>query len=81
MAYALGMSRLLFLPSNHRNEIDIMSETITTIAPATTPTACACAGADKVQPTAAPVAQPQAQPAAAPASAAPKANKRNMRKR
>jgi hypothetical protein len=65
---------------NRDNKTYIMSETTNTVTPATT-TPCACACAPKAQPAAAPAAQPQPQPAAAPAPAAPKAGKRNFRKR
>ena len=68
------------LNSNRDNKTYIMSETTSTATPATT-TPCACDGAPKAQPVAAPAAQPQPQPAAAPAPAAPKAGKRNLRKR
>lgn len=68
------------LTSNRDNKTYIMSETTNTVTPATT-TPCACACEPKAQPVAAPAAQPQPQPAAAPAPAAPKAGKRNFRKR
>jgi hypothetical protein len=80
MPHALVMSRLPLIDGNLEHKTDIMSE-MTSPVTSTTPTPCACAGAAKVQPAAAPAAQTQAQPAAAPAPAAPKAGKRNSRKR
>ena len=80
MAYALWVNWLPLLTGSHEHKTDNMSGTTSPVT-TTTPTPCACAAAPKAQPTAASAAQPQAQPAAAPAPAAPKAGKRNSRKR
>ena len=77
LRYGRGGCRII---RNHKHETDIMSETVNPVTPAT-PTPCACSAAPKAQP-AAPAPAPQPQPAAAPApAAAPKAGKRNSRKR
>ena len=80
MPYALLVSWLSLLTGSYEHKTYNMSETTSPVT-TTAPTPCACAAAPKAQPAAAPAAQPQAQPAAAPAPAAPKAGKRNQRKR
>jgi hypothetical protein len=79
-AVCLGCDPVAFLTSNRDNKTKIMSETTNTATSANT-TPCACACEPKAQPAAAPATQPQSQPAAAPVPAAPKAGKRNARKR
>ena len=77
---ALGVGKLLHVVGNDDNNIRNMNESVNTATP-TASTPCACTAAPAPQAPAAPAPKPQQAPAASPAPAAPKAGKRNQRKR